>query len=232
MNRAQHESDRFHREYYSTHSLFETGTWLEKPTSSVMEIGSVLSQRSAVRALDLGAGVGRNSIPFVRLFNPSSVVCDCVEILPDAVEILRQNAIAQGVADRITPICSHVAEYKIAPNTYDMVMAMSVLEHAYSAERIAEGVRMIQEGTRSGGFNCLSIATDLEETDMTTHEAVEPIIQARISAQDCSALLSRRYSEWEIQRLDYSAFKDKLIRDGKNIEGTARYCMVVARKPE
>jgi hypothetical protein len=68
MSRAQEESNRFHREYYATHRLFEPDTWLEKPNGSVMEIGQLLTERESVRALDLGAGIGRNAIPFVKLF--------------------------------------------------------------------------------------------------------------------------------------------------------------------
>jgi predicted RNA methylase len=100
--------------------------WLVKPNSSVLDVGRLLLSRINVRALDLGAGVGRDSIPFVKLFDPSKVTSDCGKILPAAVEILRTNAASAGVADRINPICSNAADYQVASGVYDMIIAMSV----------------------------------------------------------------------------------------------------------
>jgi cyclopropane fatty-acyl-phospholipid synthase-like methyltransferase len=230
MNDFQDESNRFHREYYASHELYEAGTWLEKPNGSVMEIGQLLANRTGVRALDLGAGVGRNCIPFVKLCESSGIMCDCVEVLPEAVEKLRRNASSEGVADRINPICSDIADYQIAAAAYDMVMAMSALEHAYDTERIRDGIRMIQDGTRINGYNCLSIATDLKETDAMTGQPVEVLTRARLSADECRSVLSSVYEGWDVQRLDFSPFQDTFIRDGRTIEWTARYCLFVARK--
>jgi cyclopropane fatty-acyl-phospholipid synthase-like methyltransferase len=210
--------------------LGEAGTWLEKPNSSVLDVGRLLLSRANVRALDLGAGVGRNSIPFVKLFDTSKVMCDCVEILPEAVEILRTNAASAGVANQINPICSNAADYQIASGVYDMIMAMSVLEHAYTVATIDDGMQRIQEGTNANGFNCLSIATDLRETDGETGQPLEPLIQANLSEAACRTLLSTRYAHWDIQRLDFSNFKDAFMRDGKRIEWTATYCLFVAQK--
>ena len=230
MLRAQLESDRFHHEYYSSHALFEAGTWLEKPNSSVMELGSFLAGRDGVRALDLGAGVGRNSIPFVKLFGSGAVLCDCVEILPMAVEKLRENAKVFDVADRIAPICSTVSEYQIAPEVYDLVTAMSVLEHAYDRDTISNGIRTIQAGTKITGFNCLSFATDLTETDLDTGRALEPLISTRLSKEECRSLFSALYADWEIQKLDFSSFGEQLNRDGRTISWRANYCIFVARR--
>jgi SAM-dependent methyltransferase len=195
-----------------------------------MEIGQLLTERESVRALDLGAGIGRNAIPFVKLFQQSQVTCDCVEILPEALEILRGNAVREGVADRIVPICSHVAEYRISPGVYDVVMAMSVLEHAYEQDALCVGIQEIQEGTRVGGFNCLSIGVDLTEIDESTGERLEPLICAHLSAHECRTMLSRLYSGWEVLRLGFSSFKDRWVREGRSIEWSANYCSFVARR--
>jgi SAM-dependent methyltransferase len=230
MKKPQDESNRFHRDYYASHHLGEAGTWLEKPNSSVLEVGRQLQGRTKVRALDVGAGIGRNCIPFVKLFPSSVVMCDCVEILPEALEILRTNAAAAQVANRITAICSNAADYQIAPGVYDMIMAMSVLEHAYTSATISDGIGIIQKGTAVNGFNCLSIATDLKETDGETGESLEPLIQANLSEAACRELLSTRYADWNVQKLDLSHFNDAFMRGGKRIEWAATYCILVAQK--
>lgn len=236
MDKAQAESDRFHKKYYTEHNLYEAGSWLEKPNSSVMQTGELLTKRSNIQAagdiqaLDLGAGVGRNAIPLVKLFGPAQVVCTCVDILPEATTKLTLNAAAENVADRIVPICSSIADYEIAPNSFHFIMALSGLEHAYNAEQLPGAIQSIQNGTKTAGFNCLSITTDLQETDLESGQELEPLIKARISAHECQTLLSQLYSNWTVKRLDFADFSDQLVRDGRQISWQARYCMLVAEK--
>lgn len=227
---AQVESDRFHTDYYQKHDLFQQGTWLEKPNSKVMELGALLSRRERVSALDLGAGVGRNAIPFAKLFAQGAVTIDCVDIIEVAVEKLRANAAAQGVSGAINPILSNVADFPIQEGAYDAIMAMSVLEHAFSPDRFESGLATLQAGTKKGGFNCLSITTDLKERDCQTGESIVPLITTAVSSQACRELLERLYSSWEITHLSFSSFRETIDRGGRTIEWSANYCLLVARR--
>jgi SAM-dependent methyltransferase len=227
---AQVESDRFHTDYYQKHDLFQQGTWLEKPNSKVMELGALLSRRERVSALDLGAGVGRNAIPFAKLFAQGAVTIDCVDIIEVAVEKLRANAAAQGVSGAINPILSNVADFHIRPDSYDAIMAMSVLEHAFSADLFESGISRLQAGTKREGFNCLSITTDLKERDCRTGEDLVPLIATPISSKECREVLQRRYKDWEITHLSFSPFSETVERDDRTIEWSANYCLVVARR--
>ena len=227
---AQEESDRFHTDYYLTHDLFQQGTWLEKPNSRIMEIGSLLVNQERVRALDLGAGVGRNAIPFARLFADGAATVDCVDIIDVAVEKLRANALAQGVSRAINPILSNVADFPIQEGAYDAIMAMSVLEHAFSPDRFESGLATLQAGTKKGGFNCLSITTDLKERDCQTGESLIPLITTAVSSPECRELLQRLYSSWEITHLSFSSFRETIERGGRTIEWSAKYCLLVARR--
>lgn len=227
---AQEESDRFHTDFYLTHDLFQQGTWLEKPNSRIMEIGTLLANQERVRALDLGAGVGRNAIPFARLFAEGTATVDCVDIIDVAVVKLRANALAQGVSRAINPILSNVAVFDIPEGAYDAIMAMSVLEHAFAPERFEAGIATLQTGTRKGGFNCLSITTDLKERDCQTDQSLVPLITTAVSSQECRELLQRLYATWEIQHLSFSPFRETIERSGRNIEWSANYCLLVARR--
>lgn len=58
-----------HESCYENNRLFEEGSWLAKPVSSVMDIFPLLNKESSVKILDLGCGVGRNCIPAAQFFS-------------------------------------------------------------------------------------------------------------------------------------------------------------------
>ena len=55
-----------HIETYSEHELFKEGSWLAKPVKTVMELLPFFNGYDDFRALDLGCGIGRNSIPVAQ----------------------------------------------------------------------------------------------------------------------------------------------------------------------
>jgi 2-polyprenyl-3-methyl-5-hydroxy-6-metoxy-1,4-benzoquinol methylase len=230
MNASQEESDRYHREYYCAHELFQPGTWIEKPNSALMAIGEKLTGRQKVTVLDLGSGVGRNAIPCAQLLSRTTTTIDCVDILDVAIEKLKDNASRYQVAHIINPILGSVAEFFISPAKYDLVMAMSVLEHAVQSDQFEAMIKRIQAGTKVEGFNCLSIATNLSEKECATGKSITPYINTAISSQGCEALLRDLYQDWEIQKLDFSNFSQRLQREQQVVDWSADYCLFVAKR--
>lgn len=228
MTQVQKESDRYHHDYYNSHDLFESGTWLEKPNATLMKIAEALVGHNGVRILDLGAGVGRNAIPMTMILETSIECVDCVDIVPIAMEKLRENAIRHGVSHLINPVLESISEYTITPNSYDLIAAMSVLENALKLDDFPIGIRKIQQGTKVAGFNCLSIATDLIERESATGERLTPIINSAFTAMHCEEVLRGLYKDWEIAHLDFSPFKQVVQRGEKQIEWSANYCLFVA----
>ena len=54
----------YHQRFYEDNDLFEQGTWMAQPGPVVMEmLERLLQHREDAQVLDLGCGVGRNSIP-------------------------------------------------------------------------------------------------------------------------------------------------------------------------
>ena len=60
--RIRESEKKSHTEIYSNEKLYSSDSWLSKPIKTVREISELFSDCDTIRVLDLGAGVGRNSI--------------------------------------------------------------------------------------------------------------------------------------------------------------------------
>ena len=63
IRKAERES---HEEVYSSCKLYESGSWLQKPIITVLNLLPEFAEHEEIRVLDLGGGVGRNCIPFAK----------------------------------------------------------------------------------------------------------------------------------------------------------------------
>lgn len=77
-----------HTKIYSKATLFEKGTWLEKPIKTVVDLFPFLDLHNPLRILDLGSGIGRNSIPFAQRYRDIECEIECVDILALAIDKL------------------------------------------------------------------------------------------------------------------------------------------------
>ena len=116
-----------HIKMYSENDLFVGDGWLGKSVKTVTELFPLFDDANGVRILDLGCGVGRNSITAAQYFSGKSCLIDCVDILEEAISKLNENAAKYSVADSINGIISTVEDYPIKPDYYDMIIAVSVL---------------------------------------------------------------------------------------------------------
>lgn len=66
INYIRHEEKKYHDLCYEQYKLFETGSWLYKPVKTVMNLMNYFEGRNNLQVLDLGSGVGRNSIPLAQ----------------------------------------------------------------------------------------------------------------------------------------------------------------------
>jgi 2-polyprenyl-3-methyl-5-hydroxy-6-metoxy-1,4-benzoquinol methylase len=227
MSSAQAYTDEYHREFYKVNSLFEPGSWLEKPDANIIEIGNSFLGQAPIRVLDLGAGVGRNAIPLAKLLKDQKISIDCVDILDIAIDKLTLNAHTFGVTQSINPILADVSTYSIPTEQFDLILAESVVEHCLDMQAV---LLSIQTGTKIGGFNCLSITTDLEETDISTGAKLEPSIQTNLSAIDCEALIRHLYSNWKVKKLTFSPYEEIQTRQEVAILRKAKFLFLVAER--
>ena len=62
LGRIRDSERKSHTEIYTTEKLYQTDTWLKKPIKTVQDIIPLFSEYNTIQMLDLGVGVGRNSI--------------------------------------------------------------------------------------------------------------------------------------------------------------------------
>ena len=132
LNSIRNAEKKSHIEIYSTAKLFESGSWLQKPVKTVMDLLDNFKDYTELNVLDLGCGVGRNCIPIAQEFKNIDCNIDCIDILDFAIDELNNNSINFGVEKEINGIVSSIDEFKIPENRYDLIISVSALEHINS----------------------------------------------------------------------------------------------------
>ena len=189
-----------HEQAYSQNRLFEGGSWLAKPVKSVMEWLPLFAGRKTFRALDLGCGVGRNSIPVAQAFRDIPCRVDCVDILPVAIQKLQENAAEYGVQDAIRGILSGIDSYEIQADAYDLILAVSALEHMDSEAAMVRKLEAIRDGIRSGGGVCLVMNTGVREWDTETGAALVPQFEVNMETGALQARLEQIFAGWTVRK--------------------------------
>jgi len=193
------ESERkSHEELYSGEELYKEGSWLNKPIKTVTELFSLFEGYKEFRALDLGSGVGRNSIAIAKHFQNISCRVDCVDILELAIEKLLENAKRFGVEEYIRGMVCPIEEFEILPNTYDLILAVSALEHIDSKESFAKKLKEIRDGIKQNGIVCLVINSEVEEKNKETGEALFPQFEVNLRTDELQAVLQETFVDWEV----------------------------------
>ena len=165
IRQAEAES---HTKAYTSNTLFTPGSWLAKPVKTVVDILPLFEGYKKLRALDLGSGVGRNCIPAAQHFKDIPCRVDCVDILDLAIEKLNENARQYDVAGNIQGIVSSIDDYEIKADSYDLIMAISALEHIASRAAFEKKLVEIRNGLRIGGVACLIVNSGVIEHDKAT----------------------------------------------------------------
>ena len=66
--RIRESEKKSHTEIYSNEKLYSSDSWLSKPIKTVRDVSELFSGYDTIHVLDLGAGVGRNSIYLAEKF--------------------------------------------------------------------------------------------------------------------------------------------------------------------
>ena len=193
IRRAEAES---HTAAYEALELYAPGSWLSQPVKALQALLPLYESRVGLQVLDLGSGVGRNAIACARQLPGSRV--DCVDILPVAIEKLRENARDYGVSQRITGIVAPVDSFAIEPNGYDIILAASVLEHLDARESAIRKMQEIAEGIRPGGAAMILMNTGVKEWDADTGEALDAQFEVNLPPEEVRGLLSEFFRGWEV----------------------------------
>ncbi len=182
-----------HEQVYSSKELFQKGSWLEKPVKTVMETLPFLNTSGSFWILDLGCGVGRNAIPIARRLATEACKIDCVDILPLAIEKLRENAECYGVSGAVRGIVSSIEAFLIPQESYDLIVAVSALEHVENAQVFEDKLREIWQGLRKGGIACLILNSDVHEYDPVTECELAPQLEVNLPTETLEEMLAHTF---------------------------------------
>lgn len=187
-----------HTELYSTSGLYEPGSWLQKPIKTVTDLLGYFEDRFSLRVLDLGCGVGRNCIAIAKHFSHISCRIDCVDILELAIEKLMENAEFHGVSSGIHGIVSPIDDYAIGEDSYDLILAVSALEHVDSTGTFSRKLEEIRRGTRKDGIVCLVVNSDVRESDKETGAPLPPQFEVNLTTEELQSILANVFSGWKV----------------------------------
>ncbi len=231
LNQIRESERKSHEKLYSCEELYQEGSWLNKPIKTVLDILPMFAAYKELRVLDIGSGVGRNSIAIAQRYKEKDCRIDCVDILELAIEKLLWNAEKHEVASAIYGIVSAIEDYKIKKETYDLVLAVSALEHIDSKESFLRKLIEIREGIKEKGVVCLVINSEVEEKNMETGVPLPPQFEVNLPTEELQALLKSSFHGWEILKTTVREQNYEIPREYGTSEIKTKVVTLVARKP-
>lgn len=148
--------------------------------------------------MDIGSGVGRNSIPVAQYFKDIRCRIDCIDILDLAIQKLNGNARHFGVADAINGIVIPIDTYRIKVESYDLIMAISALEHIESKDAFIYKLTEIRDGLRTGGIGCFIVNTSVMEHDKATGMSLHPQFEVNLQTEELQYEIENLFSDFKI----------------------------------
>lgn len=230
LKRIRESERKSHIEIYTDEKLYATDSWLKKPINTVRDIVPLFEDYRSLRVLDLGSGVGRNSIYVAECFKDKDCVVDCVDLLEIAIEKLQVNAGEHGVAENIKGIQKSIEEYTIEADTYDFIMAVSALEHIDTEESFVRKLQEISEGLREKGVVCLVVNSEVQEKNADTGEMVDAQFEVNISTEKMQGYLSKVFKGWDVLKTTVSTQEYDIPREGFVSRLSTNVVTFVARK--
>ncbi|SCM95117.1 Uncharacterized protein BWINRASL_02561 [Bacillus mycoides] len=221
MNRIDYirrEEKKYHDLCYEQYKLFEAGSWLYKPVKTVMDMLNYFEGQKDLQILDLGSGVGRNSIPIAQKITNSGGTVTCVDLLDSALMKLQVYSKEYGVFEYIKTEQAAIEDYYIDPNTYDYIVAVSSLEHVRSIDDFKKVLHSMKNGTKSGGINCLIVNSNIQEIDLETNQELDALIEINLSTEEMIRTLKGVYTEWQEVKVEIKSLAYDIVRNGTHIQ--------------
>ena len=225
------ESERkSHIEMYSNEELYKEGSWLRKPIKAVLDILPLFENYKELHVLDLGSGVGRNSLAIAQCFSKIPCRVECVDILDLAIEKLLDNAKEYGVETSVYGIVAPIENFVIKENDYDFILAVSALEHVDSKESLISKLKEINRGIRRNGIVCLIMNSEVSEKDKETGEVLEPQFEVNLPTKEMQEVLRQTFEGWEVLKDMVREQQYDVPREGKVSHLQTKVVTLIARK--
>ncbi|WP_337100023.1 class I SAM-dependent methyltransferase [Paenibacillus sp. YIM B09110] len=229
VERIRDEEKKYHDACYEEHKLFEPGSWLHRPVQTVLEVLEQFKDYKQLNVLDLGAGIGRNSIPIAQSLVGRQGRVVCVDLLESAIAGLLENSKQFGVESYIDARLSDIEHFNIASSEYDFIVAVSALEHVSSEAVLADKLGEMVRGTKQGGIHCIIIGSNIQEHALYTNAELDPMFEVNISTERMLQLLDVQYASWDVQRRHVRTLVYDIDRNGIPVKLTTDCITFVAR---
>ncbi|EOQ30634.1 TPA: class I SAM-dependent methyltransferase [Bacillus cereus] len=218
INYIRQEEKKYHDLCYEQYKLFETGSWLYKPVNTVMDLMDYFEGQNFLQVLDLGSGVGRNSIPIAQKIQNASGTVTCVDLLDSALTKLQIYSKEHDVFEVIKTEQAAIENYYIQPDIFDYIVAISSLEHVQSEEDLKNVLHSMKKGTKTGGINCLIINSNIQEIDLHTKEELDALIEINLPTEHMIYLLKSIYKEWQEIKVEIKEIAYNIVRNERHIQ--------------
>lgn len=193
-----------HIEMYLNEELYKTQSWLKKPIKTVQELIPMFKEYKKIHVLDLGCGVGRNSIPFAYEYKNVECMVDCVDILELAIQKLCANANEYGVLSNIQGIVKPIEAFAIKENYYDFIMAVSSLEHVETEQDFVNKLTEIKNGICDNGIVCFVVNSNVQEYDKLTGNPIPAQFEVNLPTEEMQMILNKMFEGWTVLKTSVS----------------------------
>jgi tellurite methyltransferase len=206
----------YHDDCYETQILFKDG-WLQRPVETVLNLFELLEHSRDLRILDLGCGIGRNSIPIAEKLKNSNGKVIGVDLLESAIRNLEKYSQQYNVSDQIVTVISDIKDFDILAKSYDFIISVSTLEHLDDMGTFNHVLTKMIEGTIENGIHCLIINSNIKEVEVERQIPRDPMFELLFETEELVNILSTHYKDWKILSKTIKPYKVSIVRDGKRV---------------
>jgi tellurite methyltransferase len=224
------ETLRYHEDLYASTPLGAANSWLLEPDQLVLKAIELSRGANPILAFDLGAGVGRHTIPMAQGLAAGSKVI-AVDVIPSAIAHLKTNCAAAGVSDMVTPVVGDLEKFTFDTNMVaGLIVGFSAVEHVSSITAMRALLCRCAAATAPGGLVALGIFADrIEElVDGTIRPA---LVEFDLDSTTVHTMLDEVFSSWIIEYTHTGAEHVHEERDGIPYKLESTLIQFIGRKP-
>ena len=129
-----------------------------------------------------------------------------------AINRLEEYAKEYGVDHCINGKVGSIENYKIASNYYDLILALSSLEHVDSEESFIRKLEEIKEGLKNNGVACFVINTNVIEENRNTKQLLEPQFEVNLETDKVRNYLTEIFWGWELIKDKNMTYQEKVLQ--------------------
>lgn len=224
------ETLRYHEDLYASTPLGAADSWLLEPDQLVLKAIELSRGANPILAFDLGAGVGRHTIPMAQGLAAGSKVI-AVDVIPSAIAHLKTNCAAAGVSDMVTPVVRDLEKFTFDTSMVaGLIVGFSAVEHVSSISAMRALLCRCAAATAPGGLVALGIFADrIEElADGTIRPA---LVEFELDSTTVHTMLDEAFSSWIIEYTHTGAEHVPEKREGIPYKLESTLIQFIGRKP-